>query len=274
MQQVSVLETNIGSSTTGNSADTQVIFNDAGTLRGDAGLTYNKTTDTLSTGSATITGDLTVDTSTLKVDSTNNYVGIGTASPAQKLHLENQANSCFIRTGSTQNASGFDFGVGGTGDSTAYIYNRNNTPIVFGTNATEKMRLDSSGNLSLASGNLVMSTAGKGIDFSATTSGSGTMTSELLNDYEEGTWTGTLKGSVSDPTVALAATGNYTKIGRVVHVRINFSGSTAGASGIVSITGLPFSSSQESPGALMAGSALTFTGFAVSYVTAGSGTIE
>ncbi len=60
MQQVSVLETNIGSSTTGNSANTQVIFNDAGTLRGDAGLTYNKATDTLSTGSATITGDLTL----------------------------------------------------------------------------------------------------------------------------------------------------------------------------------------------------------------------
>ena len=62
MQQVSVLETNIGSSTTGNSSNTQVIFNDNGTLRGDAGLTYNAATDTLSAGSATITGDLTVST--------------------------------------------------------------------------------------------------------------------------------------------------------------------------------------------------------------------
>jgi hypothetical protein len=88
MQQVSVLETNIGSSTTGNSANTQVIFNDAGTLRGDAGLTYNKATDTLSTGSATITGDLTVDTSTLKVDSTNNRVGIGTATPIAGSRLD------------------------------------------------------------------------------------------------------------------------------------------------------------------------------------------
>ena len=32
-------------------------------------------------GSATISGDLTVDTSTLKVDSTNDNVGIGTVSP-------------------------------------------------------------------------------------------------------------------------------------------------------------------------------------------------
>ncbi len=37
--------------------------------------------------SATITGDLTVDTSTLKVDSSNDRVGIGTASPAQFVHL-------------------------------------------------------------------------------------------------------------------------------------------------------------------------------------------
>ena len=38
-------------------------------------------------GSATITGDLTVDTSTLKVDSANNRVGIGTASPGFPLDI-------------------------------------------------------------------------------------------------------------------------------------------------------------------------------------------
>jgi hypothetical protein len=38
-------------------------------------------------GNATITGDLTVDTSTLKVDSTNNRVGIGTATPAVPLDV-------------------------------------------------------------------------------------------------------------------------------------------------------------------------------------------
>jgi len=122
IDQVSVLETNIGSSTTGNSANNQIIFNDDGTLRGDAGLTFNKITDTISTarittsgdaivcsstgdfyvgstitpqfkveratGNATITGDLTVDTSTLKVDSTNNRVGIGTATPGSGYSLD------------------------------------------------------------------------------------------------------------------------------------------------------------------------------------------
>ena len=89
IQQISVLETNIGSSTTGNSANTQIIFNDNGVLRGDAGLTYNATTDLLTVASATITGDLTVDTSTLKVDSANNRVIVGHTSGSAPFQVTN-----------------------------------------------------------------------------------------------------------------------------------------------------------------------------------------
>jgi len=77
----------------GAGADKQVIFNDGGVLAGDAGLVYNKTTDALTVtglvtaGSATITGALTVDTTTLVVDSTNDRVGIKTASPADILEV-------------------------------------------------------------------------------------------------------------------------------------------------------------------------------------------
>ena len=39
-------------------------------------------------GSVAISEDLTVDTNTLYVDSTNNRVGIGTTSPTKKLHVE------------------------------------------------------------------------------------------------------------------------------------------------------------------------------------------
>ena len=48
---------------------------------------------TATLASATITGDLTVDTSTLKVDSTNNRVGIGTATPADSLHVYGSGNA-------------------------------------------------------------------------------------------------------------------------------------------------------------------------------------
>ena len=86
MQQVSVLETNIGSSTTGNSANTQIIFNDAGTLRGDAQFTWNKTLNRLTIdGDEIITGDLTVASNVLKV--TGDKVGIVQATPLYPLHL-------------------------------------------------------------------------------------------------------------------------------------------------------------------------------------------
>jgi hypothetical protein len=95
---------------------------------------------------------------------------------------------------------------------------------------------------------------GGGIDFSATSNGSGTTTSELLNDYEEGTWTGTLKGSVSDPTTPVTATGYYTKVGNKVFATIAINNATTtGASGIVSVSGLPFTSAatNNSQGSVM-----------------------
>ena len=48
--------------------------------------------ETPSADSLTVTGDLTVDTSTLKVDSTNNRVGIGTTSPDHTLTVSAAAS--------------------------------------------------------------------------------------------------------------------------------------------------------------------------------------
>ena len=64
------------------------------------------------------------------------------------------------------------------------------------------------GNLRLANGNLVIGTSGKGIDFSATP---GTGTSELLADYERGTWTPT-----GNNITYTAASGTYVKVGALV----------------------------------------------------------
>ena len=98
------------------------------------------------------------------------------------------------------------------------------------------------GNAVLTSGNLVVAN-GNGIDFSATSQAGG-MTSEVFSDYEEGTWTATLKGSVSDPTTPVTATGRYTRVGRLVTITAAFSGvNTTGASGDVSVSGIPFNNS-------------------------------
>ena len=102
-------------------------------------------------------------------------------------------------------------------------------------------------------GNVVIGTSGQGIDFSATSHPAG-MTSELLNDYEEGTWTPALTSAGGNfTTIAYGGVdGYYTKIGRQVTVYGFFftSGAiTAGsASGQVYVSGLPFAVVQAGVG--------------------------
>ena len=132
--------------------------------------------------------------------------------------------------------------------------------------STEKMRIGTSGDVSVLIGNLVISTSGKGIDFSATSSGSGTMTSELFADYEEGTWTPTLIGGTTNPTVTYSLQrAKYTKIGRVATVECYLSWSAfTGGSGQLRLDGLPFTVSSAVPntssvGALMNMNGITLT---------------
>jgi len=93
-------------------------------------------------------------------------------------------------------------------------------------------------------GNLVIGTSGKGIDFSAATpDGTGSTGSEVLDDYEEGTFTPALLfGGASVGMTYSTQTGTYTKIGDTVHFQIVIRLSAKGTSvGNATITGLPFS---------------------------------
>jgi hypothetical protein len=90
--------------------------------------------------------------------------------------------------------------------------------------------------------------AGKGIDFSANPNPAG-MTSELLNDYEEGTWTPTFVNlTVGNATV----NGRYTKTGRIVTATVELIfGSTSAWTGSCSgITGLPFTTAVKANGCM------------------------
>jgi hypothetical protein len=126
----------------------------------------------------------------------------------------------------------------------------------------EAMRIDSAQNVTLATGNLVIGTSGKGIDFSAT---AGTGTSELFDDYEEGTWTPvfTTSGTGFDVLTMGTTIAFYTKIGRTVYVNCyaDISACTKGAaSGSIRLGGLPFTSANTYP---------QFTGACISYLWAG-----
>ena len=133
-----------------------------------------------------------------------------------------------------------------------------------------------SGDVTLSTGNLIIGTAGKGIDFSATSQAAG-MTSELLADYEEGTWTPAYIGTTTNPTVSYASqTGRYTKVGRIVSVT-GFIQATPSLGGVGSlqISGLPYTSANvtEYPGSVGYSSQFTATGAPISIAVGQNDTV-
>jgi hypothetical protein len=174
------------------------------------------------TGSVTCDGftstgiDDNATSTAITIDASEN-VGIGTASPSEKLHV---VGGQLKITGAAGGGAGGGF-LSGEVSSEFHIRSQDYTgsthaDIVFdsgnGSTFLERMRINSAGNVEVATGNLVIGTSGKGIDFSAVSDGSRSVSSNLLDDYEEGTWTPTFTGAHS------LCSGTYTKIGNVVSV--------------------------------------------------------
>jgi hypothetical protein len=117
------------------------------------------------TGNVSFTGDLNIDSGTLFVDSSNNRVGIGTSSPSTKLHIASTAagGDVHITNASGQNCLLEIAGNGNTIGSGSALYGQdasNNVyagwargahPVLFGTNGQERMRIDSSGDVTIQS---------------------------------------------------------------------------------------------------------------------------
>ena len=139
------------------------------------------------TASPTFTGNLTVDTNTLYVDATNNRVGIGTSSPATALDVAGTVtadgltvasdsayaidvsrpsagnttlritggatagNDAIFRAdiGNTTGSSGIYFGDTATNGIGRIMYEHNGDYMRFYTSSTEKMRINSSGNVGI-----------------------------------------------------------------------------------------------------------------------------
>ena len=88
--------------------------------------------------------------------------------------------------------------------------------------------------------------SGHGINFAATSDASG-QSSELLDDYEEGTFIPTATFATPPSGGGTAGYGQYTKIGRLVTIHLNVNNiDKSGASGDLQITGLPFTSTLDS----------------------------
>ena len=142
-------------------------------------------------------------------------------------------------------ASGAFMGIGVSGNQIDYTTSATTYDHVFYGNAqsspTEIMRVHGDGDVTIADGNIVMA-SGHGINFAATSDSTG-QTSELLDDYEEGTWTIVVEDHSSNPMTTNSSyrQGSYVKVGGVVHVTGYIVVTALGsASGVIRLTGLPF----------------------------------
>lgn len=100
--------------------------------------------------SGTFSGDLTVDTNTLYVDSTNNRVGIGTSSPSgfsgyTSLDINNATNGAIIDLSQGDSMKGRLIAT----TSTMAIETSSGVPIIFQPSGTERLRIDASGRVTM-----------------------------------------------------------------------------------------------------------------------------
>ena len=201
-------------------------------------------------------------------------VGIGIAAPDNLTHIyagdasqtsnttftqltvEHSGHSGINILSGTNSYGTIYFGDDGTSSAgiVQYGHGSQGDTLSLGTAGGIKMSIASAGDVTLT-GDLIMANT-KGISFAATadaaTAGA-TMTSETLDDYEEGTWTPAMTyGTPGDLSIAHSKqAGIYTKIGNMVSIMfdLRLSGFTKGtASGSLIIGGLPFTTSDSANG--------------------------
>ena len=220
-------------------------------------------------GDGVVVGTDTVDisiggASKVKVDSAGK-VGIATTSPGYRIDIGDgsadppsgyqvRVNSAGDYIVALQRQSTPSFSIRNNSTSIVHLNTQNNKTLALGVSSgnasgsiEEDVKIDSTGDLIISDGDLVIGTSGHGIDFSATSNSSGSMDNELLDDYEKGTWTPTMTGwdTVTPYGGSNYHYGWYVKVGRAVHFgwKIYFQGlSTVSTDPTIKVTGLPFTS--------------------------------
>jgi len=179
-------------------------------------------------------------------------VGIGEAQAGRNVNLKlnGVVNKAQLISFQNSGVNQWLMGAGAASETSAFeLFNAVTGDMAISVNKTNA-------NVSLVS-NLVIGTSGKGIDFSAT---AGTGTSELLSDYEEGTWT-PVDASGASLTFSSFA-GSYIKTGRTVVAAFQVSYPATADVSAAKIGGLPFNAAGITPvGAV----SIAFSQFATPY---------
>jgi len=179
----------------------------------------------------------------LVVQGSDGNVGIGQAAPADKLDVN---GSLFVR--------GDNIWLKGQGDDTAprlRLHHNGANAVIDWETGDLYFRHDTTTRVVFTnSGNIRFGTAGAGIDFSAQASPAAGMTDELLDRYEEGTWTPRFYNLTDDSAITATyygeVKGYYTRIGRQVTLTCylrTMAMTAPDSSKRIAISGIPFNAS-------------------------------
>ena len=171
--------------------------------------TSTKANQVISTsGNISTTGDLTVDSGVLSVTASDNKIR----------YTQGTNKGLVIQDAGIADTTEVNFGTSGEGIRAGLITGSNlsfYTGTAGGGSAAKAMEIDVSKNVTVTDGDLIVGTSGHGISFAATGDGSGANQAEILDDYEEGTWTPTLTsgGSVTINAAVYTKIGNFIRVG-------------------------------------------------------------
>jgi hypothetical protein len=187
----------------------------------------------------------------LVVDAGNDRIGIGTNTPAHDVEIVvtnagSVNDSLQIRNNATSSGTGSRIRFINSTDNTSdangasihSVRNGDDNDLVFETENVERMKILAGGNVDISAGHILLDN-GYGIDFSAAASASG-MTSEILDDYEEGAFTPTFSSGITSAGYS-SQVGTYVKVSAMVICSIKLrANSGTENSDHIRIGGLPF----------------------------------
>lgn len=238
-----------------------------------SGATKQVSVDNLTTGKTVTVGSLAITGATPRITAdmsnatqasrlmfqtttanTNTSVGVipsgtGTSSRLNLFNSSDPDNAGYAQFNSSTAAAIINSSKLGTGTT---------LPIRLQIDGSTQVELSTAGNLTLSTGNLVQGTAAKGINFTANTGAAG-KTSQLLNWYEEGTWTPTDASGGSLSFTGTSGNCYYTRVGNLVTCVFSVTYPTTADVNSARITGLPFTS--KSTTNAVAGGQLSYTNY-------------
>jgi hypothetical protein len=198
---------------------------------------------TLTVTGASSTAALSATTGTFSTVYASTSVAVGAAANYQATFYKAGANANYVQVSNGMLGAGAGngilYGVDASGNG---VLNKQGTGDLITTVAgIERLRILQAGTFDVSAANIAFD-SGYGIDFSAT---AGTGTSELFDDYEEGTWTPSYTPTTGSFTTMTYNNqeGYYTKVGDLVYINCLIStnnSNPSGGSGDLLISGLPY----------------------------------